>query len=372
MLQLAILTPEQIFTRTADQTGVFWGYAGLSGLALLVSAVLLASMYMWATLFRSSQLNAYVKLELYELFVSGVLIVMILGMVGGLNTITVESVVPPSMLGTPCSSTDIRCSLPPPGTTIFQATVMYYDRVADDLAGWLGLNYLVTTYIDSLSSQNVVTRPAGFGISASPFAGFASPIKQLMSSMATALSIAYIVTKAQANVFIYTLYASLKYLLPAGIFFRSFTPTRRLGGTFFGIVAAFVLFFPLMSVISYLTMYNSNGPLLTATNYYADTFGGNVHGGFAERMTAYFEHNGQSGVLGFFSGAFGGLGILLQNAVGGLAFGLIMFPISTIALAFMVGFIMPVFNIFIISQAAKDLSRSFGEEVDISSLTRVI
>jgi hypothetical protein len=49
-----------------------------------------------------------------------------------------------------------------------------------------------------------------------------------------------------------------------------------------------------------------------------------------------------------------------------------VFPISVVGKAFMVGYLMPAFNILIFTQAALSLSKSFGEEVDISSLTRMI
>jgi hypothetical protein len=43
-----------------------------------------------------------------------------------------------------------------------------------------------------------------------------------------------------------------------------------------------------------------------------------------------------------------------------------------VSYAFAIGFIVPAFNIIIFTQAAKGLSQSFGDEVDISSLTRMI
>ena len=46
--------------------------------------------------------------------------------------------------------------------------------------------------------------------------------------------------------------------------------------------------------------------------------------------------------------------------------------VATVSWAFTIGFIVPAVNLMIFTMAAKGLSKSFGDEVDISSLTRMI
>jgi len=43
-----------------------------------------------------------------------------------------------------------------------------------------------------------------------------------------------------------------------------------------------------------------------------------------------------------------------------------------IAQAFLIGYLLPTFNVLVFVQTARGLSKAFGEEIDISSLTRLI
>src|SRR5512143_995172 len=128
------------------------------------------------------------------------------------------------------------------------------------MSGWLQMNYVLNIYVDQMASVTPYARPLGVGLVASPLAGLASPIKQLLYNMSVALSIAFIINHAQLVVYIFSLQAFLKYYLPAGIFLRSFTPTRRLGGTLIGVALAFLFVFPALSSITYTMFYNRCDP----------------------------------------------------------------------------------------------------------------
>jgi len=96
---------------------------------------------------------------------------------------------------------------------------------------------------------------------------------------------------------------------------------------------------------------------------------------FSGTLKRFYESNFTGiggGLIDLISGTFGGIGNLLQSMMGNLFLMLLLFPVSVISLAFAIGFIVPAFNVLMFTQAAKSLSRSFGEEVDISSLTRMI
>ena len=86
------------FTPGALPSCGLWEWAAISGLALSVSAVLLAFIYIWATLFRNSQLNAYVKSELYELVVTGVMVIVLFSILGIFLDMRVGGLLPPSMV----------------------------------------------------------------------------------------------------------------------------------------------------------------------------------------------------------------------------------------------------------------------------------
>lgn len=370
---MTLIEPDAIISGTCNAAGVctggLWAWAGLAGAALMASVVLLTFIYLWASLFRNAQLNAYVKQEIYEMVATAVLVIFVLATVGVMSTLTVDSFFPKGFRPADLS----------PGTTIYNATAMYYKQVDDDMSGWLNMNYVMNMYVDQIASVTPYARPLGVGLVASPLAGLASPIKQLLYNMSVALSVAFIINHAQLIVYIFALQAFLKYYLPAGIFLRCFTPTRRLGGTLIGVSVAFLFVFPALTMITYSMFYNEDaGPLLTFRSMMAWYMSSGDDGGdstFMQKFRSFFGSNVSSpgiGVTELMAGVIGGIGTLLEKVVGGLFLTLLMFPISTISWAFAIGFVIPLFNTIVFVQAAKILSKSFGEEVDISSLTRLI
>jgi len=232
----------------------FWSWAGLAGVAIMVSAVILAFLYMWASIFRDNNLNTYVKQELYELVVTIILVVFLYSAVAAMSDITINFFLPPGLY-----PEDV-----PGSTTIYEAAAMYFQQLDTDMAVWLQENYIINMYIDQIASVTPYARPLGVGLVASPLAGLASPIKQLLYNMSVALSVAFIMNYAQLAVYIFSIYGLLNYYLPIGIFLRAFTPTRRLGGTLIGIAVAFLFVFPTLYTLTYGMFYNKDaGPLVT-------------------------------------------------------------------------------------------------------------
>ncbi|MEW6034972.1 MAG: hypothetical protein AB1529_00025 [Candidatus Micrarchaeota archaeon] len=378
---MAMLTPGEIVAGSASLPGsefYLWTYALLAVGALMVSIVLLAFIYLWGTLFRNAQLIAYVKSEMYELVVTAVLIPMIYGAVAAMGTLTIGSFVPAEMTPEDPGGVGTTSS-----TLIYDAAAHYFMRVERDMSGWLEMNYIMNMYVDQVASVTPYARPLGVGLVASPMAGLASPLKQLLYNMSVALSLAFVINHAQLVVYVFSVHAFLKYYLPVGIFLRAFTPTRRLGGTLIGVSLAFLFVFPAVSVITYTMFYNKGGgPLVTfrgmLSQYMSD--GCDPESApdsmcFSGHFSRFYDRNFSGiggGVIDLISGVVGGIGSLLQSVVGNLFLLLMIFPISVISWAFAIGFIVPAFNVIIFTQAAKSLSKSFGEEVDISSLTRMI
>jgi hypothetical protein len=243
------------------------------------------------------------------------------------------------------------------------------------MSGWLNLNYIMNMYVDQTASVTPYARPLGVGLVASPLTGIASPLKQLLYNMTTALSLAFIINHAQLVVYLFSLQAFLNFYLPLGIFLRSFTPTRRLGGTLIAVALVFLIVFPALSTITYSLFYHrSGGPLMSFGSLLSDYFG-DFTGGFQDSFSEFYETNfnsGDGGVMDLVSGVFGGLGDLLKAFVGKVFLLLFIVPMSMVSFAFVVGFIIPAINVIIFTAAAKAMSKAFGEEVDISSLTRMI
>ncbi|MFH0737848.1 MAG: hypothetical protein V1827_04275 [Candidatus Micrarchaeota archaeon] len=362
-----------------------WGYAGMAGVALMASSAILAFMYVWGTLFRNPQLMAYVKTEVSEVIVTAFMIIFIYGAVGAMGTLTMGSFLPDEYLpdaGTPgTEECDVAVNI---DTSLYDAAQMFYLRVEKDMSGWLQMNYVMNIYVDQTASITPYARPLGVGLVASPLAGLASPIKQLLYNASVALSLAFIINHAQMVVYVYSIHAFLKYYLPLGIMLRAFTPTRRIGGTIIGVALAFLFIFPMMSAVSYTMFYTkAGGPLVTFSGTMAQYMGDSCDpetaapgeicfSGYLDRMYKKNFSDIGSGVGGLVTGVFGGIGKMFQEVLGNVFLALLVFPVSMISWAFAVGFIIPAINIMVFTMAAKSLSKSFGDEVDISSLTRLI
>ncbi|NYZ74011.1 hypothetical protein H0O00_02625 [Candidatus Micrarchaeota archaeon] len=369
---MALVEPMQIIL--AGATGGLWSYAGMAGLALATSAVILAFVYLLGVMFRNQGLSANAKQELYEVLITAIMIVMIYGAVAALGTLRVDSFLPTAMIPLYTNTTTLVTAPLDPGTNVYDMTAKYFQQVDSDMAGWLEMNYVLNIYVDQIASITPYARPLGVGLVASPMAGIASPLKQLFYNMAVALSIAFLINYAQLLVYIFSLKGFLAYYLPLGMFLRAFTPTRRIGGTLIGIGFTFLFIFPALTCLTYALFYNPvSGPLMSfrtmATSYLSDT-------GFQNRFTDFMSHKDDpaigTGMLDLITSAVGGIGTLLESVLGTSFLMLLIFPISVVAWAFTMGFILPAFNIIVLTQAAKVLSKSFGDEVDISSLTRMI
>ena len=82
----------------AAAAGGLWEWTGLSVLALTLSTTLLCLIYLWGVLFRDSNLQAYFKTELMELFITGVIFVLIYSLLGAFSVIKVSTFLPSSFL----------------------------------------------------------------------------------------------------------------------------------------------------------------------------------------------------------------------------------------------------------------------------------
>jgi len=340
----------------------FWEWFPLIGIALVVSATLLAFLYMWSSVFRDQNLNALVKVELSELAITTALLLVILMGVGAVANLQVGALLPQSLL-----PEDVFVT-----SNVWEMSQQYFEEVAKDMGAWLELNYLLNWFFDSMATATVYARPLGVGIITAPLAGFASPIKQLLYNMTVALSVAYVINYAQLYVLTFAFVAFLKYYLPIGIVLRSFTPTRRIGGTIIGVTIAFLFIYPFLISITYMMFYAQGASPMVTWRSFASEYINDVTTGLGGKITGYFGNRLTGGFLDFVSGSLSSLGGALENVVGKTFLTGLMIPISIIGLAFGLGFVMPAFNILLFVESAKFLSKSLGEEMDITSLTRMI
>ncbi len=358
-----------------------WDWVAPSALALTTSSTLLALFYIFGILARNMNIINYVRQELLELVISALLLVIVLGSVFSLSTITIGSMLPsdffPKAAGPYAGVKDTD--------SVYTITANFFQLGGFYVGSWLDMSYVMNVVVDQFASVPPYARPLGVGLVATPFAGFFSPIKQLLYNMSVALSVAYIIMYAQLFAYVFSLQAFLHYYLPAGLFLRCFTPTRRLGGTLIGLSAAFLLVFPMITTVTFSVLLSGIGTnsISSWSNFLKNYFTTAPIAGVCDNQvqtcnfldyaknffSTRFSDTGASDVV---SATYGSVGTALQKLVGSFFTVILLAPISIISLAFLIAFLVPAFNLLVFVEAAKRFSAIFGEEVDISSLTRMI
>jgi len=347
-------------TKSGGIFGLLCGWQMAAGSALVASAVLLAFIYMLSVLLRNDNLKNFVRFEMNEMFVTAALVVVVLMAVSMVSGLSFVSLFKPQYVPRGVAAS----------ANIYNITETYFVRVESDMSAWLEMNYILSVYMDSLASATPYPRPMGVGLVASPFAGLASPFKQLLYNMSTALAVAYIINYAQLYVYLFALAGSLHYYIPLGVFLRCFTPTRRIGGSLIGVGISFLFIFPLLYSLNFAMFYSQDaGPMETFSSFVSSSMNS---GAFTGKVGQFYQTKYTEGVIDFVGETLGGLGRLFTTVIGDFFTLIMVLPLSTIGRAFAIGFIMPVFNILLMVQATRYISKTIGEEVDISTLTRMV
>lgn len=333
-------------------------------LALTVSAVFLAAFYILSVLFRNEGLKGFVKLELSELFITAVLVMILMGAIGAVSNLKIGILVSQSQL--------------PAGITadasIYNVTQTWFEKCGDLIPHFLEMNYVLGVTVDSFASVQSQSRPLGVGLVAPPFAGLASPFKQLLYSMSTALAVIFVINYAQLYVYLFALQGSLHYYIPLGIILRSFTPTRRIGGALIGLGVSFLFVFPALYSLNYIMFFDNTGPLQTFRSFTASRFDasqGVAGGAVGQALKKFYEEKATMGFIDMVVSVIGDIGRLFTSLLGEVFTLIMVLPISVVGLVLAVSLV-SVLDILIMVQATKALSKSMGEEVDISTLTRMV
>lgn len=346
--------------------------------ALITSVVILALFYIYGTLFRNSQFNAFVKFEFFEVLMSGVISIFLIMLLANMCSFKVGYLFPSSAHS---------------GQLIWEDTLQYFLGAKDFILGWLSANFFIASAADQMASTTIYAKPLGMGVVTSPMAGLGGPIKQILYQILNALSISMVIVQAQILVLLFMFYGYVKYYFPIGILLRSFTPTRRFGGSIIAIGIGFLIIFPLLTVINFemvddmLTSTDKNiwdavtsqdsKSLIYQTGALQDA--SKLTGGTKDiffksdgvidgDQTTYGKAGENSGLLDIVYSVFQSS----SKIPGWIMLQLLKVPFEAVTMAFVAAFLLPAINLIILAQAIKSLSKILGEEVDISILTRLI
>jgi hypothetical protein len=351
----------------------------LAGAAMLASVVVIVFLYLFGVITRDQNANTFAKLELYEIFISFVIVLFIIGILGSLCSVNIGKLMvinqqAPLPQGASMGDEEANKFL---NMDVFSAGEDYFEKVSADMKGWMVVNYFFAIWLDEAATITPYSRPLGVGMVAAPLAGLAAPLKQIVYNVYVALSIAYIINYAQLYVFRFAIIAFMFIYFPIGIFLRCFTPTRRIGGTLLGVGIGFLVIVPLLTLVSHVMFLSSYGIINIWNRSIMDYVGSNLSVvGSAKSILANLIDISIPTIIGsFVAGKFGAmLGFIIGagGVPGWLLTAAFIIPISTVGAAFLIGFLIPAFNTIILVYSVKSLSKSLGEEIDVSSLTRLI
>ncbi len=367
-------TSLQIFVCSGSAaSSTFWtNWVPLWPLAIVVSVILLTFLYTISYFFKTDNIRGFVKLELFEVFASVIITGSFIAVIIPVCSLTLGAVFP--------SITDPAVS----SLGFYSTTETYFTTITEKLESWMHVNYGLNLWLDQLASITPYSRPLGVGIVATPGAGFAAPLKQMIYNVFTSLAIALIINVAQLNVLKFAIAAFLKFYLPIGIFLRCFTPTRRFGGTLIALAIGFMLLYPLYINTSYIMLFAGDDSIISAWDTGINDF---------TRVTLYGigtpdDSDSQSASLSRQSSGIGDIlfdffrqvtigflelmGRLISGFFGAVMTTAFLLPMATVGMGLVIGYLLPAFQVLLFVQSVKYLSKTLGEEIDVNSLTRLI
>ncbi len=344
-----------------------------SFLAVLISAFILFLLYALNRMFENKEGEAWVKLEIYETFITLGLIVLLVVAVDAMCSINVGFL----FSGYPLSSyTGGTVPFLQPFSEIgmdesfFDVGLIYLDEYGDAVVTAQTILFTFYSYLNYITSMTFTHQPIGLGTVTQPTAGFGTMINPIFITALNGMVISYLVNKTQMLVYYFGLYGFVKYFLPLGIVLRSFSPTRRIGGTLIGIAVGFLLIYPILLTVNKITI--------------AKPFNDTIEGvsGSIEKAWDSSSHELKNVLKSIWESSDFGWDMVLHTPVifshaisGFVSFGVLMFIFQTSNLFSLVafgGYVFPAFNALVLATGIRYLSRFFGEEIDITNLTRLI
>ncbi len=325
-------------------------WEALAVVALTVSAGILAFLFVINRFFGNEAGEAHVKVELLELATTAFIILVVIAILNASCGVRVGAILAPEDVG------DLN---------IFDASAEILEQFSSDLLIVATLLHTVYIPFDFLTTATLTQHPMGMGTVLQPTAGIGAVLKPAYINSLQMISIAFVVVRAQLLVLDFATFAMLKFYFPLGIILRAFTPTRRIGGTLIGLTVGLVLVFPILIVLNGYTIFSMSPFVL---NEYFDQLGTIVDKAWEPLLN--FSDNSLSTTepLGVFVWL-KTLATTLFGTVIGVYYSLM---IRTAAVAFLIGIFFPALNTLILVTTIRYLTKSFGEEIDVTSITRMI
>jgi len=312
----------------------------LSVLALVVSTLALAILYMFASFLRNTQLITWTKFELFQVFGTAAILVFFGTTLLGICTFDM-------------SWLDPRY---PPGINMYQIIDEYFAKLEE--VGYLLFGYImyISKILTYMSRLTVLSSPLGVGSNENPLETMGQ-LNSLIFVMMSGFTTSFLMLQLQMRMLDYLAFACLGFLFPFGIFLRGFEPTRSFGGTLLGLSVSFFLFYPILMVFNDYVMYSQISDLAAEQERLLKAADGNV----ASNTTGTEGAGTQTG------GIWGGINSFSEI----LSNGLLVF-VKPVMVYFVGAFMLPIINFIVLVEITRGATAFMGDELDVSNLTRLI
>ncbi len=342
---------------------------------LIISLLFLLILYIVNSYRKDPRKVAYVKVEIYELVMTGIIAFSILAIVYGFCSMPFLNIFPHSKMGK---------------KSIYEVTKLYFNVSEDYVKKFNFAAYVIGANLDAESHIFPTAKPLGVGMQSKPFVGMFQPIKQLMYNAFIATTIFLITLYGFEYVVGIGAYISLNFFLPLGILLRAFTPTRRYGGALLGIAIGFLIVFPLILSISYEMLYGvaTNGTkygiisqssiLKSAGIFFAKRYN---NGKNTFNLTKYedvlynlFKEKFKK-IVNIMMASPTNVGKIVETIVAegvSMVFSVLSLAINFLWEGILISVIMPVFSFYFFAELTRNIAGTLGEEVNIFGLTRLV
>lgn len=322
-------------------------WMALTAVAMLVSVLFLALLYVFSSFLRNQQFLTWTKFEIFQVFATGAIIAFTAFVIIGMCSFDMGFL------------DSARYS----GRNMYEIVQVYFDDMQNlglMIYGYIGY---VAHIFGFLSRVVMMSNPLGVGSQETPLESLGQ-VNSLLFYMLSGFVISYILTHLQMRMLEYLAIASLYYMFPFGIFFRAFEPTRKFGGTLIGFSIAMFLFYPVILVFNdylMLTPIKSqtgpNGELREALNLANDN---------SDPADYKLPRGDVSKDLSLLGNPTEYQKFVSESSRGPL------FLLTPVMIYFLGAVILPVINFIVLIGITRNLTQLFGEEIDVSNLTRLI
>jgi hypothetical protein len=341
-----IVGPNPSFPSQLGILGADW--LTLSFLALLTSFFVLLLIYMLSYILRNQNLAIWCKFELFQILATATVSVFLIVWIIGMCEFKMDFL------------NDSSRGIDYTGKQMFDIINDYFDRMKHLGYAVFYLLMKVSKWITFFQKLTFFSNPLGLGAVDTPLDSFGN-LQNVISVAASGFTTSFLLFEFQRRIIDYMAYACLYYFAPFGIFFRSFEPTRGVGGALLGLVLSFFLFYPIIIVFNdYMTKrsIDETANFVEKLNKASEPS--------QEQVAKNANENVQD--LSFNTDNKNTIAQMNDDISAIVYFGLL----KPIALYIIAAVILPVLNFIVLVEITRGMTKALGDEIDVSNLTRLI